>query len=155
MNASVRVFLIACFSMHSTKVPPPDQNDKYLSIASYITSGKLLFVTGTQPVQQFPATPISTTIITATFHQIIPFYSQLGLNLPPILLKVHAIREEIFAGKLWISAWGRDQASICAYPSHGSYPQDGKFYGSQQDKSRATSRNARTSAADCSDCVPC
>jgi hypothetical protein len=43
-----------CFS----KVPPPDQNDKDLSMASYIMSGKSLFITGTQPVQQFPATPI-------------------------------------------------------------------------------------------------
>jgi hypothetical protein len=56
-----------CFNVHITQVPPPDQNNKYLSMASYIKCRKSLFVTRTQPVQQFPATPISTTIITAIF----------------------------------------------------------------------------------------
>jgi hypothetical protein len=93
--------------MHSTQVPPPDQNEKHLSMVSYATSGKSLFVTRTHHVQQFPATPISTTIITATFRQIIPFYSQLGLNRPPILPKVYPIREEIFARKVWLATWGR------------------------------------------------
>jgi hypothetical protein len=73
---------------------------------SYITSGKLLFVTGAQPLQHFPVTPISTTIITTTFCQIIPLSSQLRLNYQPILLKVYAIREELFAGQHWISTWG-------------------------------------------------
>jgi hypothetical protein len=96
-----------CFNVHSTQVPQPDQNDNLLSMVSYVTSGKLLFITGTQHVQQFPESPISSTIITSTFQNFIPFYSELGLNHPPVLPKLYTIREELISGQLCLSAWGR------------------------------------------------
>jgi hypothetical protein len=92
--------------VHSTQVSPTDQNEKILSMVSYVTSGKSPFVTGTQPVQQFQEPPISSTNITSNFRQSIPFYSQLGLNRPPILPKVYTLSEELFAGRLWFSTWG-------------------------------------------------
>jgi hypothetical protein len=112
--------------VHSTQVPPPDQNDKFLSRVSYVTSGESLFITGTQPVQKFLEPPISTTIITSTLSKIIPFYSQLGLNLPPILPKVYAIREELFAGRLCLSIWGRRSCRHMCISFSWNIPSKGK-----------------------------
>jgi hypothetical protein len=96
-----------CFNAHFTYVATLNTTDRYLYMASYITSGKSLIATGTLPVQHFPAIHLQTDIITSTFCQITPFYAALGLNRLLILLKVYALREELYAGRLWLSTWGR------------------------------------------------